>query len=420
MSEVTYVPGKSGGWTLLVHGSSAVAVKVPASSELVARLWGGLRANNTPGKILDELTAKGISSAPEFVIVLSTGSSTTALVRGGATLVTGSTPSLTISGLGVSSWVEQVVDSSDGFEVDLGGSSGSVALPIESGVVVSSCLRWGMTAPAGGDDVIPEPAVAIDAPPIVAAPKPDRADIAPSQPMVIVPPLAAPPAPEAPPEPDAERVSEQTLASSTMTQPPAIEPPPESISDAGGYDHLFGETVFRSVEGAAVRVEDEVVASPPSVGPPPTSQDDGDHDGHTVMVSDLAALRRQRRAAQATSEPAPPIPDLFLELSTGTKEALDQPLVIGRAPSANRISGDRIPRLVSMNTPNQDISRTHAQVAVEGGSVVVTDLHSSNGTLVTMPGKPSQKLRPGEPTTVIVGTIIDLGDGATLTVCESK
>jgi pSer/pThr/pTyr-binding forkhead associated (FHA) protein len=72
-----------------------------------------------------------------------------------------------------------------------------------------------------------------------------------------------------------------------------------------------------------------------------------------------------------------------------------------------------------MNTPNQDISRTHAQITAEGGTVVVTDLHSSNGTLVTLPGKPAQKLRPGEPSAVIVGTIIDLGDGATLTVCES-
>jgi pSer/pThr/pTyr-binding forkhead associated (FHA) protein len=72
-----------------------------------------------------------------------------------------------------------------------------------------------------------------------------------------------------------------------------------------------------------------------------------------------------------------------------------------------------------MNTPNQDISRTHVQVALEGGTVVVIDLHSSNGTLVTLPDRPAVMLRPGEPTAVITGTIIDLGDGATLTVRES-
>ena len=73
-----------------------------------------------------------------------------------------------------------------------------------------------------------------------------------------------------------------------------------------------------------------------------------------------------------------------------------------------------------MNTPNQDISRTHVEVSVEGGTVVVTDLHSSNGTTVTLPGMPSQRLRPGEPAAVILGAIIDLGDGATLTVCEKS
>jgi pSer/pThr/pTyr-binding forkhead associated (FHA) protein len=69
-----------------------------------------------------------------------------------------------------------------------------------------------------------------------------------------------------------------------------------------------------------------------------------------------------------------------------------------------------------MNTPNQDISRTHAQIAFEGGTVVVTDLHSSNGTFVAVPGRSPQKLRAGEPTPVVVDTVIDLGDGATLTV----
>jgi hypothetical protein len=60
------------------------------------------------------------------------------------------------------------------------------------------------------------------------------------------------------------------------------------------------------------------------------------------------------------------------------------------------------------------------QVAVEGGTVVVTDLHSRNGTMVQLPGKAPQQLRAGEPTPVTVGTVIDLGDGATLTVGEDS
>ncbi len=59
-------------------------------------------------------------------------------------------------------------------------------------------------------------------------------------------------------------------------------------------------------------------------------------------------------------------------------------------------------------------------IAVEGGTVVVTDLHSRNGTQVVLPGKSPQRLREGEPTAVIVGTVIDLGGDVTLTVREGN
>jgi hypothetical protein len=116
--------------------------------------------------------------------------------------------------------------------------------------------------------------------------------------------------------------------------------------------------------------------------------------------------------------PEAPVAAFYVELSTGGQERLDQTLVIGRAPAATALGGGSIPRLVTMTTPNQDISRTHAQISVEGGAVVVTDLHSRNGTIVTLPGRAAQKLREGEATVVIPGTIVDLGDGATLTVRE--
>ena len=53
------------------------------------------------------------------------------------------------------------------------------------------------------------------------------------------------------------------------------------------------------------------------------------------------------------------------------------------------------------------------------GTVVVTDLHSRNGTLIALPGKSPQKLRAGEPTSVIAGTVIDLGSGVTLGVAQA-
>jgi hypothetical protein len=60
------------------------------------------------------------------------------------------------------------------------------------------------------------------------------------------------------------------------------------------------------------------------------------------------------------------------------------------------------------------------QFAVEGGTVVVTDLHSRNGTTITLPGKTPQLLRQGESTSVLVGTVVDLGGGVTITVGHAQ
>jgi hypothetical protein len=171
--------------------------------------------------------------------------------------------------------------------------------------------------------------------------------------------------------------------------------------------------MYRNVSEAAVREPE-----PDQVDEPEEAPRAGDHDGMTIMTGDLKKLRSGRKGRE--TPPAPPAvaaPVLFLELSNGSREKLSQPVLVGRAPKANKVSGGALPRLVAIPGDN-DISRTHAQFAVEGGTVVVTDLHSRNGTQIIMPGKAPQQLRQGEPTAVILGTVIDLGSGITLTVRE--
>ncbi|KAB1659723.1 FHA domain-containing protein [Pseudoclavibacter chungangensis] len=65
---------------------------------------------------------------------------------------------------------------------------------------------------------------------------------------------------------------------------------------------------------------------------------------------------------------------------------------------------------------SSDISRNHVRIEVTGGVVVVSDLHSRNGTDIVMPGRPPQRLRAGEPTAVMPGTVVDLGSGIAFTV----
>lgn len=398
MPDISYVPSRKGGWMLLVRGEIILAIDIAPDSPRVADLWTVMTRGAGAGEVLDEVIRTGISKAPSFLLVGGgEATATTVLVRGNAVVRTSTASGLReISGEGVSSWNEQLVDLSAGLEVWPSGVHDDVAtLPLGEGVVWAAAFRSGRRL---------QPA----------------ADAEPIAPKTVVPPPIANLVPEAPPVPaDASFGSdpEQTLASQTLTTSPTVAVSNDGPADTG-YDHLFGETVHRSVEDAAIRSEGSDLLG--IVGPPPpAAPESGDHDGHTVLVSDLAALRAKRRAARGAGS-VPAAPTLYLELSTGGRELLDQPLVIGRAPTASRVSGSQVPRLVSMNTPNQDISRTHAQITVEGGTVVVTDLHSSNGTMITLPGRAAQKLRPGEPASIIVGTVIDLGDGATLTLGESS
>ena len=99
----------------------------------------------------------------------------------------------------------------------------------------------------------------------------------------------------------------------------------------------------------------------------------------------------------------------------GTKHLLTKPLIIGRLPAAPLRGGQAV-NLVMVASPEGLVSSTHARVEVQGDVVVVTDLRSTNGTRVMIPGQPTVLLAPGDSMALGVGAIIDLGDGNRLEV----
>lgn len=135
-----------------------------------------------------------------------------------------------------------------------------------------------------------------------------------------------------------------------------------------------------------------------SAPPPPPRLGFGDPE---VIVAPAAAIPREAVPA--------------LEQPDGSRTPLDGAVFVGRAPTA---PADAAPSRLVRLEGDGDISRTHARVDVEGGTVLVTDLESRNGTVVRIPGRAPQKLRAGEPTPVLVGTVIDFGGGLELTVRE--
>ncbi|MGO1739722.1 MAG: hypothetical protein ACTHYM_12070, partial [Actinomycetaceae bacterium] len=134
-----------------------------------------------------------------------------------------------------------------------------------------------------------------------------------------------------------------------------------------------------------------------------------DHDGHTEMAGP--------DHDGATSLAGIPVGDydpdaLVLVLSDGTTVVVDRPILLGRAPDAARFSGDDVPRLVQVRSPERDVSATHVEVRPAGESVVVTDMDSTNGTVIVLPDQPAFRLHPRTGVPVPAGAYVELGTDA--------
>ncbi|NUU08354.1 FHA domain-containing protein [Leifsonia sp. C5G2] len=422
----------AGEWAVVAGGGRALLVAETDAARL-RDLLPAVRAGFA--ETLDALVAHGLSRTPSFALIDVSAETALLAVRGtGLASVSEGGRERVVAASGVSSWVELQLPGVE--SATLGPAPTAATLPLTEGVVRSASLSWAPAALAEdvGATVAAPPKRERDTGPVeavpaaaarVAAPEPEPVEIVAGP--AVEPFADAPlPEPEAPAEPDPHtRIPEATIAD----VPDAAGAAPGAEEEPAGYDHLFGATMVRSVEEAAVRPAeadaDEDAASPARIDLPGFITDSfpsaanrlaGDHDGLTVMSGDLP----ERPAFAAADEPdvAPvPAPQAFsVLLSDGRREPLSAPVVVGRAPSVTAVPSLRGARPVTLTSAEDDISRSHVAVAVEGDSVVVTDLHSRNGTMIVLPGKSPQKLRSGEPTTVVLGTVIDLGSGATLTV----
>lgn len=135
-----------------------------------------------------------------------------------------------------------------------------------------------------------------------------------------------------------------------------------------------------------------------------------------VMDADTIPRVIAAPASIATLAPEPKTASLRLGFPDGRVLAIDAPVIVGRHPAAPRVPTGTAPRLVSVFSPNQEVSGTHAEFRVVGHSVVVSDLRSTNGTAVALPGARRQVLFGGQSAVVTAGAMIDLGDGVVLRV----
>lgn len=188
--------------------------------------------------------------------------------------------------------------------------------------------------------------------------------------------------------------------------------------------------------------------APPSFPPGAAQDDDLDHDGHTVFRSELPTGVPQGAPQAAPAAPPangprvlarmcprghanPPTrthcmscEDLIsgdaasvprpalgrLRLPSGETVLLDRNVILGRQPSVSRVSSGDMPHLVQVDSPKRDISRSHAEVRLEGWNVVLCDLNSSNGTVLLREGQSPRRLGQAETALVLSGDVAELGD----------
>ncbi|MGO1287453.1 MAG: FHA domain-containing protein, partial [Cellulosimicrobium funkei] len=246
-------------------------------------------------------------------------------------------------------------------------------------------------------------------------------------PAVPVPPTDEAPVPAPPPAPDgliAGVPREWTGATPAAAHRAATVTPDDEPAPVAGLDH-DGHTVLSSaiadLRAAAQEpaVEDAPVPPPvPSFSPPPAP---GQQqilartcpEGHANPPSrDTCAVCDAPLDGDAELAVRPPLGRVVV--STGQTLDLDRPVVVGRRPRSPRTQAAELPRLVTVPSPQQDISRSHLEITLEGWHVLVSDMATTNGTTLLRAGQPPRRLHPSEPVLVVDGDVADLGDGVTL------
>ncbi|MGR0219448.1 FHA domain-containing protein [Agromyces sp. ZXT2-6] len=382
-----YRPDPGGAWVAALRAGTVLVLPAARTDDLVA-LWPGLGSADAAARVIDRLTAGGVASAPGFALVVRerSAASVRVVVRGPLTVrVDGDA----VSGSGVSTWSERVFAGATSVAVAVDGAADAAGprLPIVEGVVPASVLEWSPAAADATGAAATAPGIAPDRPFPAAGADPEEAGRPAEQTMVSV---------------------EDTVVGFSRTERPRID---------------AADAITPALSGIGAAPAAGAVASTTTIIPPRAPADGavlGDHDGLTVAASDLRRLREARDAGRVGSASGPDgvraDDRLALRMPDGSFEPIAGELLLGRAPVIGRVAGSRMPRPVVIGAGDPDISRTHLRVAVEGGTAVVTDLESRNGTQVVAPGRAPMRLRPAEPTPVLPETVIDLGGGWTIQV----
>ena len=219
------------------------------------------------------------------------------------------------------------------------------------------------------------------------------------------------------------------LAPVSPTQPHASAPVPatqphDGATPSSGGDH-DGMTITadqaRALQAGraagTARPAPFQPAGPPATGPLVLSTlcERGHHNAPGSTECMLCAAPVDERSAAQRRRPEFAV----AVLPSGERLPLGRGVVIGRRPRSRRVEDGRVPRLVTVESPGEDISRSHLELRVDDWNLVAVDLSSTNGTLLLRDGAAPQRLRPEASTILQLGDRLDLGDGVVVAIAPA-
>jgi FHA domain len=436
--RATYTPGE---WVVLSGPTSLVLLEPPTHewASLINTLWDEVVASSSIVDLAARLAHFKIDELPSLAAFFWTEEGMRSLIRGEISVIDLATGKVVADGEGIQTWSEVGLGGVKHIRVDLPheGDAALLELPLVVGAVRASSIILDASdqvqvsspqKPSMPDEVVPgerprstigsaatiEPESTTDPlPEVVAAPSTEPADdgvgVAHDRPVDQTAELSA------------AEIAAIANAETELMPPPFAQPKSHAESAAGAPQQLEAAVGPQLAEDPA---DVFARAVPPTSGASPAEADIQDSailavlcpNGHASPPS--ATSCRTCGGPVATQGPqfvAYPILAV-LRASDGTSAELDRPVLIGRAPSPDR-SSSRAPRLMTVPSPNHDISRTHLEVAPDDWQIVVTDLNSTNGTILVRPGGGDpQQLAPGEPVPVPVGSVMEIGDGVSVLI----
>jgi hypothetical protein len=431
--RLEYAPPASHAWTVIAHAHVVSILPATTPPELIARLWS---AATTASVSLESYVAAiplfGRDAVESFAVALIEDvrqgtdrpeARIEVVLRGdGIARLDTASGTRTIDARSSQPWYLGEFDDVTSFVLaakpvaDSEVADDAATLPLLSGVVPAGWVRWTPKTPVPAetgelDDTVlglgtgrreAPAAVPVDADPAVPAVGGLQAD-------------------------DDDPISGDTVLGSRTA---SSAPYPGSVGDD---DPITGDTVLGSREASPAPYLDP--ADPVEGATVIPARNHGVRGPYPApaFAADLAdtVLGTARPPA---SRPSPAVagglenggerpfrnPLYAFRVGRGDAYPLERPAYLGRKPSAPRIVTGPSPRLVSVGSPRQEVSSTHLEIRQEGTTVVVTDLRSTNGTIVSAPGADRLMLRQGQSVVVAPGTRIDIGDGNVVEILPAR